>query len=178
MYPDRVSRQKYNPTVLTGNIIKARSKKFKKMIIRPAIIDDIKQIQIVRNSVKENTLSDPNFVTDEDCADFICHRGKGWVCEIATRIVGFAIADLKDHNIWALFLDPEFEKRGIGQQLHKVMLDWYFSQTKHTVWLGTAFDTRAERFYRAAGWTAVGLNGSKEIKFEMTYEKWANFNKI
>ena len=36
------------------------------MIIREAKIADIKQIQIVRNSVTENMLSNPNLVTDED----------------------------------------------------------------------------------------------------------------
>lgn len=146
------------------------------MIFREAKIDDIKQIQIVRNSVKENTLSDPDLVTDEDCIEFITVRGKGWVCEIDKKIVGFAIADLKDNNIWALFLDPEFEKKGIGQQLHKIMLDWYFAQTKNTVWLGTEFKTRAENFYRKAGWIEVGLHGKKEIKFEMTYEIWKQLN--
>ena len=100
------------------------------MIIREATIDDIKQIQIVRNAVLENTLSNPNLVTDEDCKEFITVRGKGWVCEIYKLIVGFAIADLKENNIWALFLDPKFEKKGIGQQLQKTMLDWYFTQTK------------------------------------------------
>jgi len=65
------------------------------MIIREAKIEDIKQIQIVRNSVTENTLSNPNLVTDEDCKEFITVRGKGWVCEIDKEIVGFAIADLK-----------------------------------------------------------------------------------
>lgn len=109
------------------------------MIIREAKIDDIKQIQIVRNSVMENTLSNPNLVTDEDCKEFITQRGKGWVCEIEKQIVGFAIADLKENNIWALFLDPKFEKRGIGQLLHKTMLDWYFTQTEKKICLGTAF---------------------------------------
>lgn len=142
------------------------------MIIREAKINDIEQIQIVRNSVKENTLSDPNLVTDEDCTEFMTVRGKGWVCEIDNRIVGFAIVDLKENNIWALFLDPRFEKKGIGLQLHKIMLDWYFTQTKKTIWLGTAFNTRAERFYRKAGWTEVGLHGTKEIKFEMTLNDW------
>ncbi|MEO8852301.1 MAG: hypothetical protein ABI359_00885 [Ginsengibacter sp.] len=33
------------------------------MNIRKAVIDDIKQIQRVRNSVTENTLSEPNLVT-------------------------------------------------------------------------------------------------------------------
>lgn len=142
------------------------------MIIREAEISDIKQIQIVRNSVTENTLSDPGLVTDEDCEEFMTKRGKGWVCEIDNQIVGFAIADLKENNIWALFLDPKFEKKGIGQQLHNVMLDWYFTQTEDTVWLGTAFNTRAEQFYRKAGWAEVGTHGTKEIKFEMTHEEW------
>ncbi|HOZ81516.1 MAG TPA: GNAT family N-acetyltransferase [Bacteroidia bacterium] len=142
------------------------------MVIREAKIDDIKQIQRVRNSVKENTLSNPDLVTDKDCAEYISERGKGWVCEIENQIVGFAIADLKENNIWALFLDPKFEKMGIGRHLHKTMLDWYFSQTKQTVWLGTAFNTRAEQFYRKAGWTEVGTHRSKEIKFEMTYSDW------
>ena len=144
------------------------------MTIREAKIDDIKQIQIVRNSVTENTLSNPNLVTDEDCEEFITVRGKGWVCEIDNQIVGFAIADLKENNIWALFLDPKHEKNGIGRQLHKTMLDWYFTQTKNKIWLGTAFNTRAEQFYRKAGWTEVGTNGAKEIKFEMTYLDWTN----
>ena len=142
------------------------------MIFREAEIGDIKQIQIVRNAVKENTLSDPNLVTDEDCKEFIIERGKGWVCEIDNRIVGFAIADLKDNNIWALFIDPEFEGKGIGKKLHKIMLEWYFAQTKTKVWLGTAFNTRAEKFYKEAGWTEVGLHGTKETKFEMIYEIW------
>lgn len=142
------------------------------MLIREAKREDIKQIQIVRNAVTENTLSDPSLVTDEDCEAFITVRGKGWVCETDNQIVGFAIADLKEHNIWALFLHPDFERKGIGRILHRTMLDWYFSQTDKTVWLGTAFNTRAERFYRKAGWTAVGMHGSKEIKFEMTYSDW------
>ena len=142
------------------------------MIIREAKVEDIAQIQIVRHSVKENILSNPDLVTDEDCVNYITNRGKGWVCEINKEIIGFAIVDLIDHNIWALFLNPNFEKQGIGKKLHDIMLDWYFSQTKIKVWLGTDFNTRAEKFYRSAGWQAVGENGKNEIKFEMTYETW------
>lgn len=142
------------------------------MLIREAKIDDIKQIQVVRNAVKENTLSDPGLVTDKDCEEFMTVRGKGWVCEIDNTVVGFSIVDLQENNIWALFIDPKFEGRGIGRQLHKRMLDWYFSKTKQKVWLGTAFNTRAEIFYKKAGWTEVGLHGKDETKFEMTYESW------
>lgn len=142
------------------------------MKIRKAILSDIPQIQIVRNSVKENTLSNPNLVTNEDCEEFLFERGKGWVCEIENQIVGFSIVDLLDNNIWALFLHPDFEKMGIGKKLHDIMLDWYFDQTKTTVWLGTLPKTRAESFYRKAGWKEIGLHGKNEIKFEMTYQNW------
>lgn len=144
------------------------------MIFREANIEDIKQIQIVRNSVKENTLSDPGLVTNEDCEEFITKRGKGWVCEIDNQVVGFAITDLKENNIWALFLKPEFEGKGIGTKLQTIMLDWYFSTGKENVWLGTSPNTRAEKFYTKSGWTQNGMHGKNEVKFEMSKSHWEN----
>jgi GNAT superfamily N-acetyltransferase len=142
------------------------------MIFREARVTDIPQIQAVRNLVKENTLSDPALVTDKDCEDYMFNRGKGWVCEIDGRVVGFAIADLVDHNVWALFVQPGFDERGIGKRLHNNMLDWYFSQTDFTIWLGTAPNTRAEKFYRRAGWKEAGIHGKGEVKFEMSATNW------
>ena len=147
------------------------------MVIRESKKEDIPQIQLVRNSVKENTLSDPSLVTDRDCEVFLFERGKGWVCEIDHRIAGFSIVDLKENNIWALFLHPDFEKKGIGRKLHDIMLDWYFEQTGETVWLGTASGTRAEMFYRKSGWLETGIHGKGEIKFEMPYNHWKNRQK-
>lgn len=151
------------------------------MIFREALITDILQIQIVRNEVKENVLSDPSLVTDKDVEDFITRRGKGWVCEIDNRIVGFAIADLQDNNIWALFIQPGYEGKGIGKKLHDDMLNWYFEQSKETVWLSTSPGTRAETFYRKAGWKETGIYGKGELKFEMTVSEWkskANIQRV
>ncbi|WP_159474699.1 GNAT family N-acetyltransferase [Dyadobacter sp. 3J3] len=142
------------------------------MIFREAVIEDIPQIQIVRHAVTENILSDPSLVTDQDCADYLTVRGKGWVCEVASEIVGFAIADLQDNNIWALFLKPEFEKQGIGKKMHDTMLDWYFSKKTDTVWLSTTPETRADGFYRQSGWAETGKYGTNQIRFEMTSESW------
>ncbi len=144
------------------------------MFFREADIKDIKQIQLVRNAVKENTLSNPNLVTDKDCESFLNERGKGWVCEIDGIIVGFAIADLVDNNIWALFIHPNFEGKGIGKQLHNLMLNWYFAQQKESVWLSTTQSTRAEKFYKMQGWKEAGQYGKDEVKFEMTKVMWEN----
>jgi GNAT superfamily N-acetyltransferase len=144
------------------------------MIFREAKITDIPQIQIVRNSVKENMLSDPALVPDKDVEDYLIRRGRGWVCEIDNTIVGFAIVSVIDNNVWALFIHPSYEKKSIGKRLHNNMMDWYFSQTTKTIWLGTAPNTRAEAFYRKAGWKEAGTHGKGEIKFEMTAERWKN----
>ncbi len=89
-------------------------------------------------------------------------------------IVGFAIADLQDNNIWALFVDPDHAKKGIGKQLHDLMLQWYFAQGKESVWLGTDPNTRAATFYRMQGWKETGLHGKSEIKFEMAKADFIN----
>ncbi len=142
------------------------------MIFREALVNDIKQMQIVRNAVKENMLSNPALVTDKDVEEYITKRGKGWVCIIDDVVAGFSIVDLDDHNIWALFVHPDHEAKGIGKELHHLMIDWYFEQTNETVWLGTGPDTRAEIFYRKQGWKEVGIHGKGEIKFEMTNAEW------
>lgn len=141
------------------------------MIFREAIVNDIKQIQVVRNAVKENILSDPGLISDQDCEEYMTSRGKAWVCELKKVIIGFAYVDMKENNIWALFVTPGYAEKGIGKTLHKMMLDWYFSKTDTKVWLGTSPNTRAETFYRKQGWKEAGMHG-KELKFEMTSEDW------
>ena len=142
------------------------------MHFREAIPADIPQLQVVRHLVKENILSDPALVTDEDCNNYLTNRGKGWVCEVENKIVGFAIADLSDHSVWALFIHPEFQNKGIGKTLHQMMMNWYFSQTRKTVWLSTAAGTRAEKFYLLQGWRQTGILKNGELKFEMEFADW------
>ena len=142
------------------------------MIVREAVTADIPQIQVVRNLVKENPLPDPSLVSDADCKDYLTNRGKGWVCEIGNRIVGFSIISVKDNNVWALFIQPGYERQGIGRLLHDRMMNWYFTQTNETVWLGTAAGTRAEKFYEAAGWTRTGIRPNGEVRFEMSHSQW------
>lgn len=145
------------------------------MIVREAVTADIPQIQVVRNLVKENPLPDPSLVTDADCKDYLINRGKGWVCEIGNKIVGFSIISVKDNNVWALFIQPGYERQGIGRLLHDRMMNWYFAQTNETIWLGTASGTRAEKFYQAAGWTRTGIRSNGEIRFEMSQAQWKSF---
>lgn len=142
------------------------------MFIREAQIKDIPSLKVVRNSVLENTLSDPSLISDADYQAHILSKGKAWVCEMNNQITGFVMVDLIKHNVWALFVHPDHEKKGIGLQLHDTMLDWYFLQTDKPLRLGTEANTRAESFYRKAGWESIGQEANGEILFEMTLQVW------
>lgn len=143
------------------------------MYIREATVEDIHALHQVRISVTENRLSDPARVSHDDYKEFLAHKGKGWLCEVDDRVAGFAIVDLQEANIWALFVQPQFEHRGVGSALQRTMLDWYFAHTQRTLWLSTTANTRAEFFYRKWGWQEAGTIGDGEVKFEMSHANWS-----
>lgn len=142
------------------------------MNLRQATINDIADLHTVRMAVKENVLSNPALVTEQDYREFLTTGGRGWLCEAEGRVAGFAIVDMGRHNVWALFVHPDFEGRGIGKHLQQVMLQWYFSQTGEPLWLSTGPGTRAEEFYRRTGWKETGITKGGETRFEMSAEDW------
>jgi GNAT superfamily N-acetyltransferase len=123
-------------------------------------------------SVRENRIPNLSVLDPGDIERMLGGDGRGWVCEVDGQIVGFAIADLSNANVYALFVDPEFEGRGIGRRLHNTMMNWCFSAGPSKVWLSTDPNTRAEYFYRRAGWVEAGIEPNGEIRFEMARERW------
>jgi len=144
------------------------------MVYREATVNDIDQMHTVRLAVRENILVNHSLVTSEHYIKLISKNGKGWVCESDSRIVAFAIVDSVKKNVWALFVHPEYEAKGIGKTIHKIMLDWYFSHDDESLWLSTDANTRADHFYRQCGWKELFRFGKNEIKFEMTAQFWRN----
>lgn len=138
-----------------------------KMIFREADAADIPAIRVIRSAVKENTLSDPERIPAALIGQYLSTLGKGWVCELDGKIVGFSFAANQDDSIWALFVLPEFEGRGVGKALLARATGWLFDQGAESVTLGTAPDTRADRFYRAQGWTRGELRANGEVSYRL-----------
>ncbi len=134
------------------------------VVIRPAVRDDKPRLWEVRYSVTENTLT-PGRISDEELCRSIEEDGRGWVAEEDGRILGFAIG-LLSGNVWALFVRPEAEGRGIGSALHTEMLAWFSQQRLHRLWLSTGTNTRARAFYEARGWKYAGPYGPDEVRLE------------
>ncbi len=134
------------------------------LIVRPATREDSPGIWEVRYSVVENTLT-PGRISDEELHRSIETDGRGWVAVDGQRVLGFAIG-FRTGNVWALFVRPESEGRGIGSALHAELLAWYLPQPVQRLWLSTGATTRARRFYEARGWRYMGPQGVEEVRLE------------
>lgn len=118
-------------------------------------------------SVRENILADPSRVTEDATVNAITREGRGWVAIEEGRLLGFSIALRSPPTIWALFIDPAHEGRGLGQRLLQEAVDWLWSEGAAVIRLSTDPDTRAERFYDQQGWRAAGTNERGEAVFEL-----------
>jgi GNAT superfamily N-acetyltransferase len=135
-------------------------------MIRPATPPDIPRIFEIRDSVRDNLLSDPYAVTAAGAAWFIENRAL-WVWQEADGLVaGFSAGDVRDGSIWALFVAPGHEGKGIGRALLKAACDALREVGHRTATLSIEPGTRAERHYRAAGWSVTGTNHKGELVFQ------------
>lgn len=133
--------------------------------VREAVEADIPAVMELRLAVRENRLFDPGQVTAEDCLAYV-RRGHMWVWDEDGAILGFSASTCETGWIWALFVRPDHEARGIGRALFAVACDALTGAGHGTLHLTTDPGTRAERFYRAAGWRAAGRTPDGELIFE------------
>lgn len=138
--------------------------------LRQATASDIPDIQRVRHSVKENRLTS-RVISNDEVAATLDGTGRGWVIETGGRITAFAIGicdvtTVESGNVWALFVDPDFEGLGHGRRLHDTLVEWFASRGMRRLWLSTESGTRAERFYEMSGWQRCGLTPDGEVRFE------------
>ncbi len=124
----------------------------------------------IRLAVRENVLSDPNRISQKMYEDYLDKLGRGWVAEIDGVIVGFSYANKTDASIWALFMSPEYEGRGLAKQLLNMAVGWLFEQGHEIVRLSTSSGTRADRFYAAQGWTLERIEGIDSCYLQVSAE--------
>lgn len=100
--------------------------------------EELKRMGITHDSVREMMLT--------------THRG--WLAESDGVPVGFVMGDQTTGEMWVIAVLKEFENRGIGRSLMRLVEDWLVSEGCDELWLTTDPDEnfRAVGFYQRLGW--------------------------
>lgn len=142
------------------------------MQLRPARPEDVEAIFAVRCAVKENHMSREELaeldITSASVTEMI--TGGDFIVPVAVvegQIVGFAMAQVSEGYLFALFIHPDYEDKGLGRTLMEVV---EFEFAKHGVreaWLATGSEPgiRAPGFYRHLGWVECGVMDDGQLKF-------------
>lgn len=137
--------------------------------IRPARIDDVGAMFHVRTAVKENAMTAAELagigVTPESISQAVGGTPCSWVATVHGEVVGFAMVDLDSACLFALFVLPEHEGRGIGTGLTQACEQALFQQHE-CAWLETARTSRAAGLYRHLGWGDETDLGGGDIRLE------------
>ena len=90
-----------------------------------------------------------------------------WVAVLNDEIVGFSMIDVADGSLFAVFVLPAHEGKGLGTQLVLVAEDELF-QHHSEIWLETDKDSRAAGFYRHLGWGSERVAKGNQIRLTKT----------
>lgn len=140
-----------------------------RLTIRPATAADVPGLFEVRTSVVENALTLAELaelgITPASIADMIAQAACAWVADEDGRIVGFSMVDLDEGALFAAFVLPSHEGRGIGRRLVRPAEAALF-QRHPVAWLETAGMSRAAGFYRHLGWGNERTVGGGDVRLE------------
>lgn len=132
--------------------------------------EDVDEILRVRTLTRENVLTMEELaglgITPESTRSLLGDDVKGWVCEEAGAILGFAMGDALSGEVLVLAVLAQHEGRGIGRTLLGAVADWLVSRGHPEPWLRTNPDpaVRSHGFYRRLGWRPTGeLRGADEV---------------
>ncbi|MHC5655365.1 GNAT family N-acetyltransferase [Stappia sp. ICDLI1TA098] len=135
--------------------------------VRPATAFDVAGIFHVRTSVTENVLTAAELtdmgITEASITEMINASTCAWVAVENGQIVGFSMIDPDEGSLFAAFVLPSHEGRGIGKALVRFAEEALF-QSHANIWLETGRTTRAAGFYRRLGWGDEQDLGAGDIR--------------
>lgn len=132
-------------------------------MIRQADPADIPALWRIRLDVRENLLNPAR--VPPGAVEWFVQNAPVWVWDEGGEVRGFSAGDPRDGSIWALFIDPAWEGRGIGRALIARACASLAAAGHRTATLDTEPGTRAEAFYRRQGWEDRGLDATGERLF-------------
>ncbi len=109
-------------------------------------------------------------------------RGVTFVATIEEKVVGLCMIrykyDLKNHLIYFLYVDPDYQRRGIGTLLLLQSHSW-FGKGSNIIAMVVAYNEHALSFYRKHGYKDSGHHEKRTVTYglEMPFVKVVKENK-
>ncbi|WP_337268812.1 GNAT family N-acetyltransferase [Oryzifoliimicrobium ureilyticus] len=123
--------------------------------IRLGKTEDIETIFAIRMSARDNDIDREQLatldVTEESIRERLAASPCLWIAEDGGKALGFSMADRKEGSLFALFVRPQHEARGIGTQLLAHAETFLFAEHER-IWLETNGQSRAAQFLIRRGW--------------------------
>lgn len=136
---------------------------------RLALPSDIEGIFDVRTSVKENHLSREEMeqmgITEIVVTDMIEKSRCAWVAVEDGKVIGFSMILPDEGCLFAAFVLPEYEGRGVGRSL-VLLAEQELFKHHELAWLETDKNSRAAKFYMQLGWVKKENVSESDIRLE------------
>ena len=141
--------------------------------IRRATVADINTLFDIRTSVRQNHLSREQMaelgITATVLKQALEAGPCAWIAEVDGNAGGFAMVDTESAEVFALFVRPEWEGRGLGSLLLAAAEEELFREHER-IWLLTdgGNGIRANGFYLKQGWELVARVDQRDVRYEKT----------
>lgn len=139
--------------------------------IRRATAADIDTLFDIRTSVRQNHLSREQMaelgITPQALKEALAAGPCAWIAEVDGSAGGFAMVDMASAEVFALFVRPQWEDRGLGSLLLRAAETELFREHE-TIWLLTdgGDEIRANGFYLKRGWERVARVDERDVRYE------------
>lgn len=140
-------------------------------VIRLATPADIDTLFAIRTAVVQNHLSREQMadlgITPQVLADSIRTAPCVWIAEVDGQPAGFSMVDLDEGEVFAMFVLPIYENRGLGRQLMAVAEAALFEHHDRLFLVTDGLnEVRANGFYQRLGWSVVAPVDGDDVRYE------------
>ncbi|SAM33248.1 GNAT family N-acetyltransferase [Pseudomonas sp. 1 R 17] len=140
-------------------------------LIRAATQADVDTLFEIRTSVVQNHLSIEQMaelgITPQLLADSMREAPCVWIAEVDGQPVAFAMVDLAEGEVFAMFVLPSHENLGLGRQLMAVAEAALFEHHDRLFLITDGRDEiRANGFYRHLGWSVVERVEGDDVRYQ------------
>lgn len=140
-------------------------------LIRVATDEDVQSLFEIRTSVAQNHLSREQMaalgITPQVLVQAMGESECIWIAEIEGQALAFAMIDRETGELFALFVRPGHENRGLGRRLMAVAEAALFEQHERIFLITDGRESiRANGFYQRLGWVVVGQEDNDDVRYE------------